>query len=152
MLFGKRNTRGEALLKLELDGSDESLKAYLELVRADGVTDSDIKTWWDMPDSQHRELLNEDKRVLEAVASEYFDDDLLPSECEDRIRKSFALYGDSSGDVGDLHRPLPVELKPRINAFLASLGPSELVTLRMGAGVFGSMNALLREKIRIGQL
>jgi hypothetical protein len=50
---------GDELLAIE--STDEKVKAMFSNVRKEGVTDEDIRWWWNMPDLERRLMLKDDE-------------------------------------------------------------------------------------------
>lgn len=140
---------GDVLLQQE--GSDPTVNVLLVAKRHEGVTDTDIKWWWTLDKLERRLLIAVDDWFRLAAFSKYRSSGLSGEEAAKKLRQSFPVFGDPTNldnAAGD-DRPLPYELKDRINKWASRRGITQL-----GAEVdhATSMNALIRSDIRAGRL
>jgi hypothetical protein len=138
---------------LQHERSDPRLKARLDALRADGVTDEDIRWWWNMKPlecavkSEHEKILR--MASFLAIRSQ----GLSAEAAEARVWKGHANFGDTdpSGTCED--RPLPPELLNRITRYIEKqrqAGDFDAWREKMDAAT--SFNALVRAEIRKGNL
>jgi hypothetical protein len=143
---------GESLLKNE--NSDVNLKRQLKAIREEGVTNDDIKFWWNMNDLERRVgTLIED--FFRAQLFYFFTLNKMEEEkAHAQIKKTHPLYGDVSVPWdGDKHdKPLPFELKERINLFIIKNSREGAEDFHKELLEYSSFNAFLREKIKQGLL
>jgi hypothetical protein len=144
---------GEILLKRE--PTDEKVQTAFAPKRAEGVTNEDIALWWNMHDLERRMICKVDEmnRILlfEKLVQ---GSGMTELEAAQSVAKRFPVYGDREHLVlgTDDDRPLPYELKWRVNRYLTERAKADPEGFQEAAEVFTSMNALLRKAIRQGEL
>ena len=144
---------GEMLL--EREPTDEKVHAAFAPKRAEGVTDQDIALWWNMHDLERRMICKVDEmnRILlfEKLVQ---GSGMTELEAAQSVAKRFPVYGDTEHLVlgTDDDRPLPFELKWRVNRYLTERTKADPDGFQEAAQAFTSMNALLRKAIRQGEL
>lgn len=145
--------RGDELLKIEKSRENFDLSYVFGEARKHGVTDDDIRAWWNMPDKQHEELMQENDAIRNAAYNQWIDEGFSKEEAISKIRKGFPVY--------DVYEPglsyyedsnLPYELLPRVNNFINSLTPEELLHFKEESGKASSVNAFIRHLIKKGNL
>jgi len=140
---------------LEREKTDEKVRDAFAPKRAEGVTEEDIALWWNMHDLERRLICKVDEmnRILlfqnlvqESGATE--------PEAARMVAKRFPIYGDPDHLVleTDDDRPLPFELKWRINRYIAERTKADPDGFHEEVESSTSLNALLRRTIRQGQL
>jgi len=144
---------GDVLLKRE--SADEDIRNMLEVKRKEGVTDDDIRWWWNMHDLERRMILKMDEIHKLALFVKLVDVDGLPEEeAAGRVYKRHPLFGDPRDETyaagGD--RPLPYELKERINEYVARAVEEDPEAFDREMEESSSFNALVRRKIEEGEL
>jgi hypothetical protein len=142
---------GDRLLREERE--NDGIRSMLAKKRADGVTDEDIRWWWNMHDLERQMLVVQDDASRTVVSVYWMDQGLPVEEAVAKAQQALVTYGDPeepSAARGD-DRPLPYELKDRINRFMlqGSGNPSEL---KRRIRSFSSMNAFIRAEMRVGRL
>jgi len=143
---------GDELLAIE--STDEKVKAMFSNVRKEGVTDEDIRWWWNMPDLERRLMLKEDENSRIAAFMHHTDQGLSGEEAAVRVKKFNAMYGDpndTSKSSGD-DRPLPFELKDRINRYIEMRAEQGADSFKADLEATSSFNALVRLEMRNGKL
>ncbi len=126
---------GDELLAIE--STDEKVKAMFSKSRKEGVTDEDIRWWWNMPDLERRLMLKDDENSRIAL-----------------LKKFHPMYGnpnDTSKSSGD-DRPLPFELEDRINRYIEMRREQGGDFFKADLEATSSFNALVRREIRNGNL
>ncbi len=106
---------GDELLARE--STDEKTRAMLSAKRKEGVSDEDIRWWWNMPDLERRLMLKDDASSRIAAFMHHREQDMSREVAVVKVKKSHPIYGDpndTSKSSGD-DRPLPFELKDRID-------------------------------------
>lgn len=124
------------------------LHSLLEALRKEGLTNDDIRAWWN---------LSPIERVLIELTDEYqrtnayveLRKQLPPEEAATILCQRQVIYDTAAPCDGPNHRPLPFALKTRIDAYLTSHDPELLV---MKTAMVKSLNAVIREEIRQGRL
>jgi len=155
IILGTTPTESSAVVVLA-----EAVCEELPAKEAEGVTGDDIRSWWNLNDVERRMIVKWDD--FERVA--YYrqagrrgaegDREQGSQDAAAQVRKRFPMYGDpqdTSHTSGD-DRPLPLELKDRINAWLAEQAEYEPEKLESQIEAASSMNALLRSRIKAGRL
>ncbi len=140
---------------LEREQSDEKVRDAFAPKRAEGVTDDDIALWWNMHDLERRMICKVDEmnRIL-------LFDKLVQSngatepEAAQIVAKRFPVYGDPDHLVlgTDDDRPLPFELKWRINRYITEKTTADPEKFQEEVEASTSLNALLRKAVRQGEL
>jgi hypothetical protein len=144
---------GDILLQREQ--TDEKVRAAFAPKRAEGVSDEDIALWWNMRDLERRLICRVDEmnRILlfeKLVQGE----GVTEPEAARMVAKRFPVYGDPEhlvlGTEDD--RPLPFELKWRVNRYIAQRTNADPDALREETEAATSLNAILRQALRQGKL
>jgi len=144
---------GEILL--ERERTDEKVREAFVPKRADGVTDEDIAFWWNMHDLERRLIcrIDEINRILlfEKLTQ---DNSLTEREAAGMVAKRFPVYGDPEHLVleTDDDRPLPYELKWRVNRYITEQTASDPDKFHKEVEASTSLNARLRLAVREGKL
>lgn len=145
--------RGDEILKIEKSRENFDLSCVLGEARKHGVTDNDIRKWWNMPDEQHAELMQENDAVRNEAYAQWLEGGCTKEEAISKVRKGFPIY--------DVYEPgliygedsnLPYELLPRVNSFISSLTSEELLHFKEESGKASSINAFIRSLIRNGSM
>ena len=134
------------------DANDDArMKSHLENVRRDGVTDDDIRDWWNRPPLE-RALLevgdehNEMTAFMGAMQKGLSGEDAMVV-----VRRLHPIYGtpDPENDAGD-NNPLPYEFRTRV---------TNLTNLQLESGELQQrihskklLNEVVREHIRAGKI
>jgi hypothetical protein len=144
---------GDVLLQREK--TDETVRNAFAPKRADGVTDKDIALWWNMHDLERRLIckIDEMNRILT------FDNlvqakGVAEPEAARIVAKRFPVYGDREHLVlgTDDDRPLPFELKWRINRYITERTQAGPEGFNAEVEASTSLNALIRKAIQQGKL
>jgi hypothetical protein len=140
---------GEILL--EREQTDEKVRNAFAPKRAEGVTDEDIAFWWNMHDLERRMICKVDEmnRILlfEKLVK---NSGVSEPEAARLVAGRFPVYGDPEHLVleADDDRPLPFELKWRINRYISDRIQNDPDGFMKEAEATTSLNALLRRAIR----
>jgi hypothetical protein len=140
---------------LERAQTDEKVREAFGPKRAEGVTDEDIALWWNMHDLERRLICKVDEmnRILlfEKLVQ---DSEVSEQEAARMVAKRFPVYGDPDHLVLDTDddRPLPYELKWRINRYISQRTESDSENFQKEVEASTSLNALLRKALRQGDL
>jgi hypothetical protein len=144
---------GEILL--EREQSDERVRDAFAPKRAEGVTDEDIAFWWNMHDLERRMIskIDEMNRILlfeKLIQSS----GLAELEVARMVAKQFPVYGDPDHLVleTDDDRPLPFELKWRVNRYITERKKTDPDKFQEEVEASTSLNALLRKAVRQSEL
>lgn len=142
-------------LLLEREPTDEKVRNAFAPKRAEGVTDEDIAFWWNMHDLERRMIckIDEMNRILlfEKLVK---DSGVSEAEAARMVAGRFPVYGDPEHLVlnTDDDRPLPFELKWRINRYISDRTQNDPDGFLKEAEASTSLNALLRRAIRQSEL
>jgi hypothetical protein len=144
---------GEILL--EREQTDEKVRDAFAPKRAEGVSDEDIALWWNMHDLERRMICRVDEmnRILlfEKLVQ---GSGVTEPEAARMVAKRFPVYGDPDHLVleTDDDRPLPFELKWRVNRYITERTKADPDGFREEAEASTSLNALLRRAVRQSEL
>lgn len=139
---------GDQLLQRE--STDPSVKEQLAKKRQEGVTDLDIRWWWNLPAIER--VLMEKVDGLQRYALCL--DGQTPVQAAAALRKLHPMYGDpadTSQTTGD-DRPLPYELKDRVNSYIQKRFQNDPLIYKKDISKSSTFNALVRIGIRSGQI
>lgn len=126
-------------------------KKIVEKARKDSATEEDIKKYWNLNEWERRLMIWYDNIFRIAAYEKAKDEDLSPEKALIRVNKGSPRYGDpddTSKLSGD-DRPLPFELKDRVNAYIMKHGYSldhEILDK------YTTMNAYIRSEIKKGKI
>lgn len=143
---------GDLLLKREPE--DVNVQDMLDKKRREGVTDDDIRWWWNMHDIERRIMLQFDEISRFALYSKHLEAGLSRDEASREVRKIFPFFGDPNDTqhASGEHRPLPCELKDRINTYIQRRTQTDRSSFQAELRVYSSCNALLRSEMSKGRL
>ena len=141
---------GEEILANEKTSA--RLRDELAERRSDGVTDQDILWWHNMSLLEKGMILQDDLYNYLLFHHRKVDEGFSEDESEGLLPKHFVIYRDESNRLQGDDRPLPIELKDRINRYLISQGHSDAVGLRQRVEQASSMNAFIRQEMAVGKL
>lgn len=139
---------------LEKESSDEKIKSMLARKRIEGVRDADIRWWWNMHDLERRMMLKVDELHGMAMFIDSIEKGMKENKAGERVRKYHPIYGDpndTSRTTGD-DRPLPHELKDRINIYIEKRGRTNLKQYKREIENSSTFNALIRKEIKEGNI
>lgn len=144
---------GDFLLKKE--SADEKIRSILAKKRNEGVRDQDIRWWFNMHDLERRILLKVDDVSIHSLFTKLREQDgLSEDEAAKGMRKGYPLFGDpddTSHATGE-DRPLPYELKNRINIFVQKRLQKDPEKFKKEIKESSTFNALVREEVKKGNL
>lgn len=146
---GDESLRGDEILRLEKEGNNIDLNATMKEVRRNGATDEDIRTWWNMPDSQHKEIQEEDNIAILAAVKSKIAEGLTEDEAMALVKKNWPRFTEYlPGIIYGEDDFLPYELKHRIN-----LRSTEMARdFKKQEADYSSMNAYIRNQIKEGKI
>lgn len=143
---------GDQLLQRE--STDPSVKEQFAGKRQEGVTDSDIRWWWNLPAIERVLIEKVDGLERYAICLKGSGEGHTPEQAAAALRKQHPMYGDpadTSEATGD-DRPLPYELKDRVDAYIRKRFQNDPVTHKKDLAHSSTFNALIRKGIRSGQI
>lgn len=139
---------------LEAEASMPDIKAILMEKRKEGVRNEDIRWWWNMHDLERCIMVEIDNLPRMAVYTHSLEHGMSFEEATAKVRKCHPMYGefsDTSTTTGE-DRPLPYELKDRVNNYIEKKTLSDPEGLKKEVGQSSSFNALVRDEIRKGNI
>lgn len=150
LILGEEKTDDPVIQKLA-----QTIREKLPKKKAEGVKDEDIRWWWNLNDIERRMMLKQDDINKMYLAECYTQEEKLTREkAIQKVRKFQPFYGDPSDTThvtGD-DRPLPYELKDRINIYIQNRYTNDKEKYRKDMDESSSFNALIRKEIRNGAL
>lgn len=139
---------------LEKESTDEGIQSMLTKLRQEGVRDEDIRFWWNRDDLERRMMQQEDFMSRFSLFLKLRDQGLSPKEAAKGVAKRFPVFGDSDdatlGSGED--RPLPHELKDRVNIWIQRRCGSDPERFEKAIGYSTSVNSLIRKGIERGNI
>ena len=139
---------------LEQESSDEATFLYLAKRRKEGVTDEDVRGWWNLHDIERRILVQAEEKHRFGLLIHHIKGGMSEAEATARVRREVPVYGDpdaeSSGEPDD--RPLPDELRDRVERFREEAYADDPGGFVRETEAATSMNALVRKAMRDGRL
>ncbi len=141
-------------LLLEHETSDPTIQAMLTDKRRQGVTDEDLRSWWNQHDYERRLALKIDDLKRMATYVRLRDQGFAPQDASQQALRSHVCYGDPN-DAGPLRgddRPLPPELRERIQRYTERRLRTDPKRYRQELVACSSLNAHIRLQMRKGNL
>lgn len=150
ILLGERKAEDQLLEKIA-----QIIRKNLLKKREEGVRDEDIKWWWNMNDIERRMMLKVDDINKIYMAQCFVENEgMTPEEAFIKVRKFHPVYGDpldTTHTKGD-DRPLPYELKDRINIYIEKRAKSDPGKYKKDIEASPTFNALVRKEIKAGNI
>ncbi|OJI07302.1 hypothetical protein BK005_01905 [bacterium CG10_37_50] len=140
-------------LIIEKAKTDEKAHASLEKKRKEGVRDEDIRAWWNLHGVERMMMLKVDEMSKTTLYLALLEQGKPVEEALNMVAKHHPVFGnpeDTSHGEGD-DRPLPEELKDRINIFVEKQGLGN-PEYKKKVDSFSTFNALVRHEIRNGNI
>lgn len=144
---------GEVLLQQEK--ADPDVREAFAQKRAEGVTDNDILLWWNMHDLERRMVIKVDEMNRSILFEKLVQKDKVEEEkAAGVVAKNYPIYGDPDFQVlgGKEDRPLPFELKWRVNQYVNKRKQEDANKFQKELDKASSFNAILRKAIEKGEL
>ena len=140
---------------LERERNDAKVRSELQKKRLDGVTDDDVRSYWNRNDLERRVVENIRQAVMYSRFKQHVEDEgRTAEEAAIVIRKYFPYFGDpddmrvTSGD----DRPLPFELMRRVDDWYSKEQTRNPADFKKRLERSSSFNALVRAEIQGGRL
>lgn len=155
VILGIATSNDPAIMKLA-----DGVREHSPQKREEGVKDEDIQWWWNMSDVGRRMMLKQDEMARTNLFIGELKNNTLPSKEEagkkaaTAVRKFHPLYGypQDTREASGEDRPLPHELKDRINIYVGKRAETDPATLKKDMEDASSFNALVRRDIREGRI
>lgn len=138
----------------------ESIRQKLPKKKAEGVKDGDVRWWWNLNDIERRIMLKPDEIAKMSLyislrkKSEETSQEKAIEKVLVEVAKFHPVFGNpddithSSGD----DRPLPYELKDRINIYIGKRAKENSEKYKSEIEQSSTFNALIRKEIKAGNL
>ncbi len=150
---GRYNLRNVGDTLLEKEKSSGQVNLNFENKRKEGVRDEDIRWWFNLNDIERMMMLKIDEFHRLALFIKEKEKEKTDDEASATVRKYHPIYGDLNDEThgsGD-NRPLPLELKDRINIYIEKQGINNS-EFKKQIDSFPTLNALIRKEIRVGKI
>ncbi|MHC1716608.1 MAG: DUF4190 domain-containing protein [Candidatus Dojkabacteria bacterium] len=132
-------------------GKNELSEEYLESVKAEGATDSDIESWWNLTETERASIIEDDMTSRMAVFLDAKTKGLSDKRAMDEVKKAFPIFDiDFYKETweGEKNRPLPYELKDKINLHMLELADEiGLERLKKEVRKYPTFNSYIRDFI-----
>ena len=133
------------------------MKDNLPFLKAEGVTDNDIRWWWNMSEVERRMAREVDAISRRDAFMHFLEEGLEPPDAAFKVKTHFPTFGGvqySDPQLKGENRPLPFELKKRIGEWIVMKMKSDPSgrSFKMNCEKAGSENAYIRQEIRNGNL
>ena len=151
---------GDIIIGIE-KADNPKIKAFSDLIRQsigdlkkEGVRNEDIQWWWNLNDIERRIMIAYDKTTQIMIYRAFIDDGLSELDASEKVLESNVRYGypDSTSYFEGDNRPLPYELKERINLFVSNRRNGDYNAFIKEVLTFPSFNAFIRSEIRKGNI
>lgn len=139
---------GDVILKKE--ATEEGIKSMLAKRRKEGVRDEDIRWWMNRHELDRKMIAKFDEITRMTLYRNSKDKGMSDNEAAAILRKYLPIYGDpedTSNTSGD-DRPLPYELKDRIDIYIQKRSQSDPFTYKSDIEQSTTFNALVRREIQ----
>jgi hypothetical protein len=140
---------------LERENVDGTVQATLAKRRAEGVTDQDIRWWWNMHHLERAMMCKLDDLHRYLLLTRFIEEEGLGRE---EAARKLASYDPSFGEPGETHadrhedQPLPYELKERVRSYLQKRSILDPEAFARDIKESSSLNALIRKEVQRGNL
>jgi hypothetical protein len=149
--LSKSPPRGFKLLQLEKAGKLKmELFIVFKMLRAEGVTDSDILSWWNLSNKEQHEIIQKDIMLIKSFTKTFI------KKVNHRLDEIYSFMGkvfpqfirySSKMDISETS-PLPYELKKRVREYFELRSIEELNIIKANSENFPNMNAYIRFMIK----
>ncbi len=144
---------GDMILEKEKTGAN--ILKRLPEKRAEGVRDEDIRWWWNLNDIERRMMIKTDDINKTYLIKQFVKNEgLSVEEAVKKVRKYQPFYGDllDITHAKDDDRPLPYELKDKINIYIEKRAKSDPKKYKRNIEASSTFNALVRKEIKAGNI
>ena len=139
---------------IDSEDKEQKIKMMLRKRRNEGVRDEDIRWWWNMHDLERRLLTKDDEVSRLGLFIYHMKEGKSEEQAATLVKKYHPIFGDpddTSTSSGD-DRPLPYELKDRINIYIQHRATKDKDNYKKDIEASSSFNALVRGEIKGGKL
>ncbi|MBV1756848.1 MAG: hypothetical protein KMY55_03300 [Dethiosulfatibacter sp.] len=129
----------------ELAVNDEYLAYCVRLARDNGVKDKEIETWWSLSDLERSIIQEVNTQTTLVALTQYLEDGLSSQQAAKKVKKYYAMYGYAENN-GDKKRPIPPELKSKVDEYIRTMTSSELMisSFKLRLEKYSNFNELVR--------
>lgn len=144
---------GDWLLENAKLGNIMAIK-IVEKARRNGAKDEDIRNYWNMKEWERRLVIWYDNIYRIAGYEKLVNEGLSEDLAVKKLNRSFPYYGDpdDTSKCSGEDRPLPYEIKDRVNSYMIKCGFSNIEEIEVKLGNYSSMNAFIMEEMMKGVL
>ncbi len=140
---------------LEKQAEDKKVRELLAKKSGEGVRDEDIRWWWNMHDLERRMISKVDEVFIYALFLKFTKEDgLTPEEANKKVWEIRPMFGNpaDTGYAKGKDRPLPDELRQRVNAYMTKRARKDPEELKREVEKCSSFNAFARKEVKAGRL
>jgi len=140
---------------LEKQAEDKKVRELLAKKRHEGVRDEDIRWWWNMHDLERRMISKVDEVFIYALFLKFTKEDgLTYEEANKKVWEIRPMFGnpEDTGYGKGKDRPLPDELRQRVNAYITKRARKDPEGLKREVEKCSSFNAFARKEVKAGRL
>jgi hypothetical protein len=140
---------------LERENTDERVQAMLAKRRAEGVTDPDIRWWWNMHYLERAMMCKLDDLHRHALLTRFIEvEGLGREEAAMKLARYDPLFGEPHETHAEPHedQPLPYELKERVRTYVQRRSILDPEAFASDIKESSSLNALIRKEVQRGNL
>ena len=139
---------------LERENNDERVKAMLAKRRVEGVTDEDIRWWWNMHHLERAVMSRVDDLHRSLLLMQFTEEWISREEGVRKLTKYAPLFGEPDETLGDRSDdgPLPYELKERVRRYVQKRSIFDPEAFVKDMEESPSFNALVRKQVQRGNL
>ncbi|VVB94707.1 Uncharacterised protein [uncultured archaeon] len=142
----------------------ESIRQKLPEIKKEGVMEEDVRWWWNLNDIERRLILKQENIVKmglfisELEKSNESSKEKAGAKAAEKVRKFHPIYDPIYGEPDDTNhttdddKPLPCELKNRINIYIEKRARDNSEKYKNEIEESSTFNALIRKEIKAGNL
>jgi hypothetical protein len=145
---------GNAMAESEkIESFAEGIRQKIPYLKSEGVTEEDIRYYWNLNELERRMATLEDNSMRIGVFAEARKNGKTVEQASAEVRKVFPMYGnpDDKNQPKGEDRPFPYELKDLINKYIKRRS-LDISSYKNDIEKSSSLNALIRKEIKAGNL
>jgi len=159
--FGDIMVRIEKAEQPNIEKAAEIFRRILPQERAEGVTDGDIRWWWNLNDVERQMMLSVDDFHFLSLFIREMKSGKTEEESGRAVWEARPIYTNGNPDTKperapfELKRedfPLPMELKDRVNRYIKKIAKEDSEKIKQELRAFSTFNAFIRSEIKHGKL
>jgi hypothetical protein len=139
---------------IEEEKTDEKVRSALDKKRQEGVTDEDIKWWWNMHDLERNMILLDESFNRNMMYRQLIGSGIDKEEAMRRIKKCFVCYRHTEKlpYFDNTEAIVPIELKKRIVEYIDRRADNDDEQFMKDIEEMGTLTELVRREIANGKL